>query len=110
MRAQAEACAEERRVFHELVLDLLAPDFAGVEECVERCAALVDARDIKNVVRRVRPELELGVRVPAAVRERVFAVQRPAAAVVRARERRRDIAERVVDDRLIEDVRARMRL
>ena len=75
-----------------------------------RRAALVDARDIKNVVRRVRPELELGVRVPAAVRERVFAVQRPAAAVVRARERRRDIAERVVDDRLIEDVRARMRL
>ena len=38
-RAQAEACAEERRVFHELVLDLLAPDFAVVEECVERCAA-----------------------------------------------------------------------
>ena len=39
VRAQAEARAEERRVFHELILDLLAPDFAGVEECVERCAA-----------------------------------------------------------------------
>ena len=75
-----------------------------------RRAALVDAGEIDDIVRRSGTELELGVRVPAAARERVFAVQRPSAAIVRARERGRDVAKFIVDDRLLENVRARMRL